>query len=109
MPTCARHVHEITEQSFDSEVLAAAVPVLVDFTAPWCPPCRALEPVLVAVAAAGAERLKVVSLDGDAYPAIGVRFGVKAFPTVIVFIGGKEVARHVGLTTKEKLLALAGA
>jgi thioredoxin len=96
----------ITEQTFAAEVLAADLPVLLDFTTAWCPPCRALAPILHKVAAEHAGRLKVVTVDGDAEAALAARLRVKGFPTIIAFAGGKEVARHVGLTTKEKLLKL---
>lgn len=99
-------IHEITDQNFEAEVLASTVPVLVDFTATWCSPCRALAPILHKLAAEGAGRLKVGSIDGDENPAICARFGIKGFPTVIAFAGGREVARHVGLTSKEKLLKM---
>ncbi|KYF73017.1 thioredoxin family protein [Sorangium cellulosum] len=99
-------VHEIDELRFDAEVLEAGVPVLVEFTATWCPPCRALAPILHKLAEEGAGRLKVVAVDGDRSPALARRFNVRAFPTVIALDAGKEVARHVGLTTKEKLLKL---
>lgn len=99
-------VHEINELDFDAEVLEAGVPVLVDFTAQWCPPCRALAPILHRLAEEGAGRLKVVAVDGDRSPALARRFGIRGLPTVVAFAGGREVARHVGLTTKEKLLKL---
>lgn len=99
-------VREIDEVSFDAEVLEAGVPVLVELTAQWCPPCRALAPILHKLAEEGAGRLKVVAVDGDRCPAIARRLGIRAFPTVVAFAGGKEVARHVGLTTKDKLLRL---
>jgi thioredoxin 1 len=97
---------EITEDTFEAEVARAPVPVLVDFTATWCSPCRALKPLLQKIAAEGAGRLKVVTVDGDENPALAVRFGVKGFPTVIAFAGGREVARQIGLASKEKLLTL---
>ncbi|WP_437561604.1 thioredoxin family protein [Sorangium sp. So ce542] len=99
-------VHEINELDFDVEVLEAGVPVLVEFTAEWCPPCRALAPILHKVAEEGAGRLKVVAVNGDRSPALARRFSIRGLPTVVAFAGGKEVARHVGLTTKEKLLKL---
>ncbi|XYI01035.1 thioredoxin family protein [Sorangium sp. So ce1128] len=99
-------VHEIDDLNFDAEVLEAGVPVLVEFTATWCPPCRALAPILHRLAEEGAGRLKVVAVDGDRCPALARRFNVRAFPTVVALEAGKEVARHVGLTTKEKLLKL---
>jgi thioredoxin 1 len=99
-------VPTVTDQTFDHEVLGAAVPVLVDFTARWCPPCRALEPIVHALAAENAGRVEVRIVDGDEQSALAARWRVKAFPTVIAFAGGREIARHVGLTTKEKLLKL---
>ena len=99
-------MHEITEQTFEAEVVHAKVPVLVDFTARWCPPCRALAPIVTALGEERKGSLVVGTVDGDAYPALAARLGVKAFPTIIVFAGGKEVARHVGLTTRDKLVRL---
>lgn len=96
----------ITEQTFEAEVLAAPEPVLVDFSATWCPPCRALAPILHKLASEQASRLKVVAVDSDESPALATRFRVRSVPTVIAFVAGKEVARHVGLTTKEKLLKM---
>ena len=100
------HLPAITAQTFDAEVLAAELPVLVDVTGRWCPPCRALAPILHTLAAENAGRLKVATVDGDAESALAARLRVTALPTVIAFAGGKELARHVGLTTKEKLLKL---
>jgi thioredoxin 1 len=97
---------ELTTQNFDHEVLEADVPVLVDFTAPWCAPCRALTPILHALATEGADRLRVATVDGDAYPDIAARFRVKAFPTVIAFHRGKEIGRQVGLASKERFAKL---
>jgi thioredoxin 1 len=99
-------VRAITDETFDAEVLDAKVPVLVDFTAAWCSPCRALTPILHTLAAEQAGRLTVATVDGDEETALAARFRIKALPTVIAFAGGKEVARHVGLTTKEKLLKM---
>jgi thioredoxin 1 len=98
----------ITDQTFEAEVLSAPEPVLVDFTATWCSPCRALLPILHKLSVEGAGRLKVVKVDSDASPGLATRFGVRALPTVIAFAGGKEVARHAGLTTREKLLKMIG-
>ena len=102
----ANPVRSVHEQSFESEVLQAGVPVLLDFTTTWCPPCRLLAPILHKLAEENAGRVKVVTVDGDDQPALAARFRIKAFPTVIAFAGGKEVARHVGLTTKDKLLQM---
>jgi thioredoxin 1 len=99
-------VHDVGEQNFDTEVLAAPLPVLVDFTAPWCGPCRALSPILHNLAAEAEGRLKVVEIDADQHPSLARRFGIRGVPTVIAFVDGKEVARHAGLTSKDKLLKL---
>lgn len=80
--------------------------MLVDFTATWCTPCRALAPVLTKIAGEQAGRLKVVAVYGDESPGLAARYGVKGFPTLIAFAGGREVARHVGLTTAERLMKL---
>ena len=106
LPGPAGHVRTLTEQTFDAEVLAAKVPVLVEFTATWCPPCRALAPILHKLAADNAGRLLVMAIDGDEQAALAARLRIKAFPTVIAFVGGREVARHVGLTTQGRLLEL---
>lgn len=105
-PTPHDPVRPVTEQSFEAEVLASPVPVLVDFTAQWCPPCRALSPIVHRLAEANAGRLSVRMVDGDEQTALAARLRVKAFPTVIAFAGGREVGRHVGLTTADKLLRL---
>src|SRR5690349_17729899 len=93
----------ITERTFEAEVLRASVPVLLDFTATWCSPCRALTPILHKIAAEGAGRIKVVAVDGDDNPELATRLGVRGFPTIIAFVDGKEVARQVGLASKEKI------
>src|SRR5258706_10231772 len=100
------NVQSINEASFQSEVLDATVPVLVDFTATWCAPCRALEPVLAKLAKEGEGRFKVLSIDGDENPELAARFAIKGFPTVIAFANGRETGRQIGLAPKERLLKL---
>jgi thioredoxin 1 len=99
----------VTDATFDRDVLTSAVPVLVDFTTAWCGPCRALAPILRKVADERAGQLAVVTADGDQCAALAARLKIKGFPTVIVFARGQEVARHVGLATKEKLLKMVDA
>lgn len=104
--TCLRMIPEITEAELSARIANANVPVLVDFTTQWCGPCRALGPILDQLAANAAGRYQIVKVDGDAWPALAGRLGVRAFPTMIVFSGGAEVARHVGLTSKSRIEAL---
>ncbi len=99
-------IHEVTEATFDAEVLASSVPVLVDFTATWCAPCRALAPILEKIGHEQAGRVKVVAVDGDDSPCITTRFGVRGFHTVSAFARRREVGRHIGTTTMAKLLAM---
>ena len=99
-------VSEVNELNFDAEVLQHPGPVLVDFSTTWCGPCRALAPILHELSREQAGSLKVVAIDGDAAPNLTARYGVRGFPTVIVFRSGEEVARRLGLTTKKKLLEM---
>ena len=101
-----KNLPSVTEASFAAEVLGSSVPVLVDFTATWCAPCRALAPILERIAVEAGPRLKVVTVDGDEQSALASRYGVRGFPTILAFSGGKEVGRQVGVANKEKLLAL---
>jgi thioredoxin 1 len=80
--------------------------VLVDFTATWCGPCKALAPVVERVASENAGRVKVVTVDTDASPEAARRYGIRGVPTLLVFRNGEKTAGHVGLATKEKVLAL---
>ncbi|MFE1414889.1 thioredoxin family protein [Streptomyces sp. NPDC058746] len=101
----AHGVPEVTDDDFEAEVLEErGRPVLVEFTADWCPPCRQLAPVLSAVAAEEADRLKVVQLDVDSNPGTVARYGVLSMPTLLVFRDGEPVQQMVGLRAKRKLL-----
>ncbi|MFJ9032588.1 thioredoxin [Streptomyces sp. NPDC102274] len=97
-------VDAVTDTDFDNEVLKSGLPVLVEFTADWCGPCRQLAPVLSAVAGEQAGRLKVVQLDVDSNPEITARYGVLAMPTLMVFRAGEPVKSMVGARPKRKLL-----
>lgn len=102
----SKNVLPIDDLTFEREVLGSPVPFLLDVTATWCGPCRALAPIVERIADAHAGALRVGKLDLDEAPATAARLGVRSAPTVIVFRGGREVARRVGLTTGEKLLKL---
>ena len=97
---------QITKQNFESAVLNSELPVMVDFWATWCGPCKMLAPVLDAVAAETEGRLVVGKINVDDDPELAAKFGVMNIPTVILFRGGKEVKRSVGLVPKAKLMAL---
>jgi thioredoxin 1 len=98
-------VLELNDLNFQSSVLEAAGPVLVDFTAEWCAPCRALSPILERFAEQN-EGVVVGSVDGDANPDLASRYAIRALPTLVVFAGGKEVARRVGLTNDQGIRKL---
>ncbi|MFB6992641.1 thioredoxin [Streptomyces sp. NPDC056178] len=100
----AEGVAEVTDTTFDAEVLGAGLPVLVQFTADWCGPCRQLAPVLGAVAAEEAGRIKIVQIDVDTSPGIASRYAVLATPTLMVFRSGEPVKSMVGARPKRKLL-----
>lgn len=87
-----------TDDTFDALVLQHDKPVLVDFTASWCRPCQALTPTLEKLAASSAGDFRVVKLDVDESKATAARYGVRSMPTLVVFRGGEQCARHVGLT-----------
>jgi thioredoxin 1 len=102
----SKNVQELNELDFASAVLEAAGTVLVDFTAQWCPPCKALSPVLGRIADEMAGRISVASVDADACPHLAARFQIRGLPTLVVFQGGKEIARRIGLTNEEGIRAL---
>ena len=96
-------VKEVSDSSFENEVLGSSRPVLVDFWAQWCTPCRMLAPTVEAVAQQYNETATVVKLNVDDNPSTAQRYGIKGIPTLILFSGGKEVERVVGATSKESI------
>lgn len=96
----------ITSAQFDQEVLQSDVPVLVDFWAEWCGPCKAIGPSIEQLAAAYAGKAKVLKLDVDTNGDIAMKYGVMSIPALIVFKGGKEVDRMVGAAPKPQIEAL---
>ncbi|MFC9226853.1 thioredoxin [Streptomyces hygroscopicus] len=97
-------VATVTDATFAEEVLAAELPVLVKFTASWCPPCRMIAPVLAEIAREEGHRLKVVQLDVDANPSTTLAYGVLSMPTLMLFRAGEPVRSLVGARTKRRLL-----
>ncbi len=95
----------VTDQSFDQEVLQSPVPVLVDFWAAWCGPCKAIAPTIDQLSVEYAGKLKVVKVDVDANMEVSNRFGVLSIPTLLVFKDGQIVEKMIGALPKPALLA----
>ena len=94
---------EVTDLSFTQEVLESEVPVLVDFWAPWCGPCRMVAPVVEEIAAQYLERLKVVKVNTDENPQIASQYGIRSIPTLMIFKDGQKVDMVVGAVPKTTL------
>lgn len=99
-------VLELTDDSFDSDVLQSTVPVLVDFWASWCAPCKAIAPVVDGLADEYDGQVKVAKLNVDENPATPGQFGVRGIPTLILFKNGKVVDQVVGAVPKNQLEGL---
>lgn len=100
-----KHVIEVTDASFSQQVLASDVPVVVDFWAPWCPPCRVINPILEELAQEYAGKLTIAKLNVDEYQQQMVQLGVTGAPTLVVFKGGKEIDRIIGAMRKPQYQA----
>ena len=94
---------EINDDTFDSEVLSADTPVVVDFWAEWCGPCKRLSPNVEAVAKDMEGKVKLVKLNVDENPMTMTKYGVRGLPTLILFKNGKVTATHLGDMSKQKL------
>ena len=101
-------VVHISDDSFESDVLQSETPVLVDFWAEWCGPCKAIAPVLDELAGDFQDRLQIAKLDVDANPKTPGQFGIRSIPTLILFKGGVVEAQHVGATSKAAAQGFSG-
>ena len=102
----ADDVLAVDDSNFQSEVLDASTPVLVDFTATWCGPCRAIAPFVSQLANEYDGKVKVTKLDIDQAPGLAQKFGVRGVPTLMVFKGGEVVDRQVGAVPKAKIASM---
>ena len=101
----SEHIHHVTDATFKTEVLESGTPVLLDFWAEWCGPCKMIAPILDEVAAEYAGRLKVAKLNIDENQKTPGEFGVRGIPTLMLFKGGNVEATKVGALTKSQLTA----
>jgi thioredoxin 1 len=108
MTPSSPRVIALRDDTFDAEVLrpSSPIPILVEFGSAWCPPCKALRPIVQRLAETYAGRVRVAEVDVDDAPGVVCRLGIRGTPTVVVFQGGREIARQLGTTTRERLLAM---
>lgn len=97
-----KHLEQFTDDNFKAEVLGSDQPVLVDFWAEWCGPCRALGPVVEELADSVGQTARVGKLNVDQNPQAAQKFGIQSIPSVLIFQGGEVVERLVGVQPKEK-------
>jgi len=102
----SQHVRDLNEAALDDELRQAKEPILVDFWAPWCGPCRAMSPAVDAVAEKLAGEAKVYKINVDDNPSVAPRFNLRGIPTLILFKDGREMNRLVGLSSMEQIVAL---
>ncbi len=94
---------EITVENFESEVIKSNKPVLVDFGADWCAPCKMIEPILSEIAQEYSDKIKVGKVDVDKFPAIAARFSIRSIPTLFFFKNGEIINQMIGFMSKRDL------
>jgi thioredoxin 1 len=98
-------ITEVGDNNFETEVIQSALPVLVDFWAPWCGPCKSIAPIIEEVAGTYAGKLKVAKLNVDDHPATASRYGIRGIPNLIILKGGTVKEQIVGAVPKAKLVS----
>jgi len=101
----SQHISQVSDADFEQEVLKASIPVLVDFWAEWCGPCRALGPILEEVSQSHGDKVKIVKLNVDDSPQTAGHYNVMSIPTLILFKNGNPEVTKVGLLSKSQLIA----
>ncbi|MCB0311145.1 MAG: thioredoxin, partial [Bdellovibrionales bacterium] len=101
----SENVSEVSDSSFDTQVLSSSLPVLVDFWAPWCGPCKSIAPVLEELATEYAGKLQIVKMNVDDNPQTPTQYNVKGIPNLVFFKNGKVVEQIVGAVPKDQLVA----